>query len=168
DLISVYIPDIDRAAGNLTADAKIAGRLGEPRLSGTLAVADGEVDLYQTNLRLRQIALTARLTDDGVTFDGTAAAGKGQVHANGQLQWRDALPYGQLHLDGANLRVVDIPEAQIDASPNLDFKVAARTIDITGTVAVPYAKIVPTDLTGAVTSSSDEVIVGQQSQNPAD
>jgi translocation and assembly module TamB len=168
DLISVYLPDIDRAAGNLTADARIAGTVGKPQLSGTLSVSDGQVDLYQTNLRLREVGLTARLTDDGLVFDGTAQAGQGRVHANGQLHWRDALPYGQLHLDGADLRVVDIPEAQIDASPNLDFKVAAREIDVTGTVAVPYAKIVPTDLAGAVTSSSDEVIVGQDSQNPAD
>jgi len=167
DLISVYIPDIDRAAGKLTADARIAGTVADPRLSGTLSVSDGEVDFYQTNLRLREVGLTARLTDDGLVFDGTAQAGKGKVHANGQLQWRESLPYGQLHLDGANLRVVDIPEAQIDASPNLDFKVAARQIDITGTVAVPHAKIVPTDLTGAVISSSDEVIVGETSQNPA-
>jgi translocation and assembly module TamB len=168
DLLSIYIPDIDRAAGELTADARLAGTVGAPRLSGTLGIADGELDLYRTNLRLRQIGLTAHLTDDGLTFDGTARAGKGRVHAGGQLHWRDALPYGQLHLDGSNLRVVDIPEAQIDASPNLDFKVAAREIDVTGTVAVPYAKVVPTDYTGAVTSSSDEVIVGEQSQNPAD
>jgi translocation and assembly module TamB len=168
DLLSVYVPDIDRAAGNLTADARIAGTVGQPRLSGTLGVSDGEVDFYQTNLRLRQVALTANLTDDGLAFDGSGQAGKGQVHAKGQLQWRDALPYGRLHLEGANLRVVDIPEAQIDASPDLDFKVAAREIDISGTVVVPYAKIAPTDYTGAVTPSSDEVIVGQQSQNPAD
>ena len=168
DLVSVYVPDIDRAAGNLTAKALIAGTVGQPRLSGTLSIADGELDYYQTNLHLQRIALTAQLTDDGLMFDGTAQAGKGAVHAKGQLRWRDALPYGQLHLDGTNLRVVDIPEAQIDASPNLDFKVAARQIDITGTVAVPYAKIVPTDLTGAVTSSSDEVIVSEESQNPAD
>jgi translocation and assembly module TamB len=168
DLISVYVPDIDRAAGTLTADARIAGTVGQPQLSGTLSVSNGEVDLYQTNLRLRQIGLSAHLMDDGLSFDGTAQAGKGSVHAKGELHWRETLPYGQLHLDGTNLRVVDIPEAQIDASPNLDFKVAAREIDITGTVAVPYAKIVPTDLTGAVTSSSDEVIVGEESQNPAD
>jgi translocation and assembly module TamB len=168
DLISVYVPDIDRAAGELTADARIAGTVAEPRLSGTLSISNGEVDFYQTNLRLRQLGLTANLTDDGVAFDGTAQAGKGKVHANGRIRWRGSLPYGDLHLDGTNLRVVDIPEAQIDASPNLDFKVAAREIDITGTVAVPYAKIVPTDYTGAVTSSSDEVIVGQGAQNPAD
>ena len=168
DLLSIYVPDIDRAAGHLIADAHIAGTVGNPRLSGTLGVADGEVDLYRTNLRLRQVGLTARLTDDGLMFDGTAEAGKGRVHAAGQLHWRDALPYGQLQLDGSNLRVVDIPEAQIDASPNLQFKVAAREIDVTGKVDVPYARIAPTDLTGAVTSSSDEVIVGQESQNPAD
>jgi translocation and assembly module TamB len=167
DLLSVYLPQIDRAGGNLTADARIAGTVAEPRLSGTVSVSDGQVDLYQTNLRLRQIGLTAHLTDDGLVFAGTAQAGKGTVRANGQLHWRESLPYGQLHLDGVNLRVVDIPEAQIDASPSLDFKVAGREIDITGTVAVPYTKIVQTDLTGAVTSSSDEVIVGQASQNPA-
>jgi len=168
DLVSVYVPDIDRAAGNLSANARIAGTLAEPQLSGSIGVSDGEVDFYQTNLHLRQIALAAQLTDDGLTFDGTAQAGKGSVRAKGQLRWRDTLPYGQLHLDGTNLRVVDIPEAQIDASPSLDFKVAAHEVDITGTVAVPYAKIVPADYTGAVTSSPDEVIVGQESQNPAD
>src|SRR6185437_10508848 len=139
-----------------------------PQLSGTLGVSDGELDVYRTNLKLRHVGLTARLTDDGLMFDGVAQAGLGQVHANGQLHWRNALPFGQLHLDGSNLRVVDIPEARIDASPDLDFKVAAREIDITGTVGVPHARIVPTDYTGAVTSSSDEVIVGQESQNPAD
>jgi translocation and assembly module TamB len=168
DLISLYVPDIDRAAGNLTADAHISGTVSAPQLSGSLGVSAGQVDLYQTNLQLRQIGLTARLTDDGLSFDGSAQAGKGSVHARGELHWRESLPYGRLHLDGTDLRVVDIPEAQIDASPNLDFKVAAHEIDITGTVAVPYARIVPTDLTGAVSSSSDEVIVGEESQNPAD
>ena len=168
DLVSVYLPEIDRAAGDLTASARIAGTVGDPRLSGTLGISGGQVDFYQTNLRLRQIGLTAQLTDDGVMFDGTAQAGNGSVHAKGQMRWRGTLPYGELHLEGSNLRVVDIPEAQIDASPNLDFKVAAREIDITGTVAVPHARIVPTDLTGAVTPSADEVIVGQESQNPAD
>ncbi len=168
DLVSVYVPDIDRAAGNLTANVRIAGTLAAPQLSGGIRVSDGEVDFYQTNLHLRQIDLAAQLTDDGLMFDGAAQAGKGSVHAKGQLHWRDTLPYGQLHLDGTNLRVVDIPEAQIDASPSLDFKVAAREVDITGTVAVPYAKIAPTNLTGAVASSPDEVIVGRESENPAD
>ena len=76
------------------------------------------------------------------------------------------LPYGKFHLEGENLRVVDVPEAQIDASPNLDFKIDGRRIAVTGAVKVPYAKIEPTDLRNAVRSSSDEVLVGAEAQDP--
>jgi translocation and assembly module TamB len=62
---------------------------------------------------------------------------------------------------------VDVPEAQIDASPDLVFNVDGRKIDVTGSVNVPDAKIVPKDLTGAVLSSSDEVIVGSETEDPA-
>ena len=43
----------------------------------------------------------------------------------------------------ANLRVADVPEAQIDASPDLDFSIDGRKIEVTGKVVVPYAKIQP-------------------------
>ena len=62
--------------------------------------------------------------------------------------------------------MADIPEAQIDASPKLDFNIKGRQITVAGSVAVPYAKIVPADLTGAVRASADEVLVGKQPENP--
>jgi translocation and assembly module TamB len=89
------------------------------------------------------------------------------VRANGRLQWRDAEPFGSFQLQGANLRVVDVPEAQIDASPDLNFRIDGHHIDVSGAVRVPFAKIVPADLTNAVRSSSDEVIVGQEVVDPA-
>jgi translocation and assembly module TamB len=162
DLITLYVPDIDRAAGGLDADIRVSGTLGAPSLAGRVRVSDGEIDLYQVNLSLRQIALQARLSDDGIDFDGSAHAGSGAVAANGHLEWRKLLPYGKFHLEGSNLRVVDVPEAQIDASPDLDFTVTGRKIEVTGTVSVPYAKIQPKDITQAVRASPDEVIVGSE------
>ena len=47
------------------------------------------------------------------------------MSTDGQLEWRDAQPYGKFKLKGENLRVVDVPEAQIDASPDLDFRSTA-------------------------------------------
>jgi translocation and assembly module TamB len=70
-------------------------------------------------------------------------------------------------LKGTNLRVVDVPEAQIDASPDLEFSVDGRKIEVTGSVNVPNAKIEPKDLNGAVRASSDEVIVGSETEDPA-
>ncbi|MBS0421602.1 MAG: translocation/assembly module TamB domain-containing protein [Proteobacteria bacterium] len=165
-LVTLYVPDIDRAAGHLDGDMKIAGTLGTPLVDGTLKISEGEIDYYQVNMGLRQLAFDARLTDNGVDFKGSARIGSGIAHATGRLEWRNSLPYGTVNVDGSNLRVTDVPEAQIDASPNLQFNISGRKIDVTGSVKVPYAKIVPADLTGAVRSSSDEVVVGQEQTDP--
>jgi translocation and assembly module TamB len=161
-LVTIYVPDIDRAEGHVSADVRLTGTAGSPSVSGAVKVSDGEIDVYQINLSLRELAMQAQLSDSGVDFKGSAHAGKGEVSANGHLEWRHLLPYGKFHLEGTNLRVADLPEAQIDASPALDFDVSGHKIEVTGKVAVPYAKIQPKDITGAVRVSSDEVIVGSE------
>jgi translocation and assembly module TamB len=165
-LVSLYAPDIDRASGGLDADVRLAGTLGAPTFAGVVKVSNGEVDVYQVNLTLRQIALEARLSDTGIDFSGGAHAGAGEVSASGHLEWRKLLPYGKFHLQGSNLRVADVPEAQIDASPDLDFAVTGHRIEVTGKVVVPYAKIQPKNITNAVRASSDEIIVGSEAEDP--
>jgi translocation and assembly module TamB len=167
-LVSLYVPDIDRAVGHLAVDLQVAGTLGAPRLTGVVKLTDGEIDVYQVNLGLKRINLQASLSESGIDFSGSAAAGAGQVAANGHLEWRELQPYGKFHLKGSNLRVADVPEAQIDASPDLDFNVNGHKIEVTGTVTIPYAKIQPKDITNAVRVSPDEVIVGSESDNPAE
>src|SRR6202034_628781 len=102
----------------------------------------------------------------GIDFSGSARAGSGSVKAGGHLEWRELLPYGKFHLQGTNLRVADVPEAQIDASPDLEFAVEGRRIEVTGKVTVPYAKIQPKDFAGAARASPDEVIVGSEEEGP--
>jgi translocation and assembly module TamB len=167
NLISLYMPDIDRAAGELSADVRIGGTFGTPLLDGSVKITEGEVDFYQVNLGLRELGMEATLTANGLNFNGTARVGSGTTTAGGHLEWRDSLPHGKFTLKGTNLRVVDVPEAQIDASPDLEFNVDGRKIEVTGTVKVPDAKIEPKDLNGAVRASSDEVIVGSQEDDPA-
>src|SRR5262249_26686275 len=125
------------------------------------------IDYYQVNLGLRQLAFDAKLTDNGVDFQGSTRIGSGTAHAKGRLEWHNSLPYGKVNVQGTNLRVTDVPEALIEASPDLDFNINGRKIEVAGTVKVPNAKIVPADLTGAVRSSSDEVIVGQEPKDPS-
>lgn len=166
-LVSLYVPDIDRASGHFSADAQLAGTLAAPRLAGLLRVSDGAIEVYQVNLSMKQLELEARLSDAGLDFKGGAHVGAGTASADGHLEWHELKSYGRFHLQGSNLRVVDIPEAQIDASPSLDFEVKGRRIEVTGKVEVPYARIVPKDITNAVRASDDEVIVGSEQEDPA-
>lgn len=167
DLISLYVPDIDRASGHFNADAQVAGTIGAPELTGLITVSDGALDVYQVNLAMRSIALQARLGAAGIDFKGSATVGPGSVTADGHIEWRNLQPYGNFHLAGTNLRVADIPEAQIDASPDLDFAITGRRIEVTGKVLVPYAKIAPKNFTNAVRASDDEVIVGAEPDDPS-
>jgi translocation and assembly module TamB len=160
------VPDIDRAAGHFVADMQVAGTLGTPRLSGAVKLTNGEMDLYQVNLSLRQVTMEARLSDSGLDFSGGAHAGAGTVSASGRVEWRNLLPYGKFQLQGTNLRVADVPEAQIDASPDLNFDIQGHRIEVTGKVAVPYAKIQPMDITNSVRASPDEVLVGSEVDDP--
>ena len=165
DLVSLYVPDIDRASGHLSANIELSGTVGAPTLGGVLKVSDGQIDVYQINLSLRQIELQARLAETGIDFNGAARATSGDVSAAGHLEWRNLLPYGKFHLQGKDLRVADLPEAQINASPDLNFEVSGHSIEVTGKVTVPYAKIQPRDITTAVRVSPDEVIVGAEPED---
>jgi translocation and assembly module TamB len=165
--VTFYFPEIDKASGKLDANLNITGTLGTPLLEGSIKLSNTELDFFQVNLSLRQTELEAKLHENALDFTGSAHIGQGVLSAHGGLAWRDSLPYGQFHLEGTDLRVADVPEAQIDASPTLDFTIKGRQIAVAGNVKVPYAKIVPADLTGAVRASSDEVIVGKEPDDPA-
>src|SRR5213078_2469638 len=98
-LLSLYVPDIDRASGHFNADVQLAGTAGSPRLAGAVRVSEGSIDVYQMNLALRQVQLDARLSDSGLDFDGGARAGAGSITAHGRFEWRELLPYGKFHLE---------------------------------------------------------------------
>jgi len=167
--IDSYVAQVDRVSGRLKADLTLGGVMAAPTLNGELKVSDGQVDAYQINLALRELNLDARLHDSTLELDGSASAGaEGHARVNGTLAWREALPYGQLHLSGDNLRVVNIPEARVQVSPDVNMKFSGRRIDITGVVALPYARLArPDQLTNAVRASGDEIIVSTQQDTPA-
>ncbi len=166
--IDSYVAVVDRVSGQLDANLKLAGTLGAPVFNGELKVSHGEVDAYQINMALRELNLDARLNGTQLQVHGDTKAGAdGHGQINGVIDWRNALPYGQLHLTGENLRVVNIPEARVQASPDVYMKLNGHRIDVTGTVTLPYARLLrPDTLANATRASSDEIIV-TSSQGPA-
>jgi translocation and assembly module TamB len=162
--VTLYVPDIDRASGHFDADVSFDGTLGRPRASGVIKLSSGEIDLYQLNLSLRALDMEARIVSNNLQFSSTAKAGAGTLSSSGEIEWRDNLPYGDIRLKGENLRLVDVPEARIDASPDLDFRIAGHEMLVKGEVKLPLARIHPADLTNAVLPSADEVLVGPTEQ----
>ncbi|HMA12305.1 MAG TPA: translocation/assembly module TamB domain-containing protein, partial [Steroidobacteraceae bacterium] len=166
-LLDIYVGGIDRASGRLATKVNIGGTVGAPSIDGTLQLREAQIDVYQVNLSLRQLSLDARFDAEALQLSGQTQVGEGHASFNGRLAWREREPYGTLHLEGENLRVVDVPEARIEASPNLDFKLEGRRIEANGEVRVPRGRLEPADLTNAVLASGDEVLVGAPRVEPS-
>lgn len=165
-LLYLYVPEIDRSSGDLLADLIIGGTLGAPSVSGVLRLTGGELDFYQLNLSLRDMTAEARLLDNGFTLNSKARSGSGRIEADARLQWRDRKPFGDIRIRGDNLLLVDLPEARLTASPDLQFTVDGRSLQASGTVRIPEARLTPTDLTGAITVSDDERLIDAEPVDP--
>jgi translocation and assembly module TamB len=166
-LLDIYVGGIDKATGHLTTRVDISGTLGRPEIAGMLQLKDASIDIYQVNLALRELQFEAHFDNTALDLSGQSKLGNGVAQFNGKLAWREGEPFGDLHVEGERLLVVNVPEARIEASPNLDFKLAGRRIDATGEVRIPKAMLEPADLTNAVLASSDEVLVGAPIDDPA-
>ena len=159
--VEAYVSQIDRASGRLSAQLALSGSAAAPQLNGELAVTGAQLDAYQIALSLRELNFHARLADDTLHIEGAANCGpNGHAQVSGSVRWQQGLPFGELLLQGTDLRVINIPEARVDASPDVALHLQGQRIDIQGQVALPYARIEPANLANAVLPSSDEIIVG--------
>jgi translocation and assembly module TamB len=168
-LLPLLVPEIDRAAGALRADLQLSGSPASPAAGGTLVLSDAELDLYATNLRLRELGARVEFSDSGLTIESSGKAGDGSFRTGGKLGWQDRILRGTLTLTGDRLLVTDVPEARIEASPDLSFAIDGRQVAVTGSVTIPTARIEPRQIVGAVGSSADERIVsGEAEETPKD
>jgi len=166
-LVPLFVPDIDRAAGRLEAALQLGGTPGAPEIGGRVTLADGSIDFYRTNLRLREVAARVSISANALDIDARARAGKGQAAVTGHLAWTAGALGGSVHLTGDSLPIVDLPEARIFASPDLRLAIDGQRIDVDGTVVVPFARVEPVEIKGAVLTSSDERLVGGQAEAAA-
>ena len=166
NLLPLIYPDIDRAAGELTAQISATGTAKTPLLQGQVDLKNGELDLYRFNLNLRDLGITARIVDNRLAFDGHGRIGDGKLSMNGDMQWRDLTPVARLHMQGQDLLVADLPEYRVVASPTLDFNIDGKNVDVRGEVTIPKARLEPRDLRGAVQTSRDARLIGETPAPP--
>jgi translocation and assembly module TamB len=167
-LLPLLVPEIDQADGTIRADLSLGGTPGAVVAGGTIVLEQGELDLYRTNLRLRQLQARITMRDRGLTLEGSGDAGEGSFQTGGTLEWRDGTLRGELTLKGDRLLVADVPEARVEASPDLAFSIRGKDIAVKGSVTIPTARIEPRQLVGAALPSADARLVGPDVEEDTD
>lgn len=157
-----------RARGRLTLDARAAGTLAAPRLSGQVALAGGELQDYAQGVRLNDIAGTAQLQGEDVVIPRlTARAGPGTIALSGRVgALRPALPVDiQVRMQDARPLASDLLTAELDGGVAVRGSVG-EGLAVSGTIDVLRAEIrVPERLPPSV-QALDVIRPGQKAPAP--
>jgi autotransporter translocation and assembly factor TamB len=149
--------------GRLAADFRIAGQTDAPEIRGDMTLSEGGAAVLPLGIAVRDIRLRATADMDNerpVRIEGSARSGQGTINLDG---FADLSGNGQFRLQGNRFEAARLPEAQVTVSPDLSLLMTAEARKISGTLAIPKARIELKELPeNAVPVSKDEVILGEE------
>ncbi|MDD2893291.1 MAG: translocation/assembly module TamB domain-containing protein [Halothiobacillaceae bacterium] len=169
-LVAAFLPMLKEPGGRLAGRLLLAGTLDEPQVSGGVQLVDGHMVLPDLGVRVTEGRVLLRAyASNYLTVEGSALLGAGKATLDGRIdlvgfpKWQ-----ARLHVAGSDLSVMRLPEASVQASPDLILNLAPGMYQVSGRVDVPQALF---DLggfgAGAVRRSSDVRVLGETSVEPA-
>ncbi len=169
-LLAGFLPMLKEPQGRLAGRLLIAGTLDEPKISGGVQVVDGRVVLPDLGVRVTEGQVLLRADASNVlTLEGSALLGSGKANLSGRIDLADFPKWqAKLHIGGQNLTVMRLPNASVQASPDLTLNLSPGTSQVSGRVDVPQALFdVGGFGAGALRRSSDVRILGEVPSEPA-
>ena len=165
DMVPALFPQVSSATGRLDLDVILSGTPEVPQFSGSAAFNGGELKVPRLGLRMTDIQARLMGSGDNLTLTGNARSGDGKLTLSAAAMETGSAWKLTGSLKGDRFRSIDIPEAQVDVSPDISFGVDGRDVNVDGSVSVPYARLAPRDLTGTAQASPDQVLVGEGVDN---
>jgi len=163
-LLSYALPGlIEDTHGKVELHAGLAGTPEVPILTGTVSLSEASGTLPSLGLRLDRIALNGSFGRDNLVIDTLEiAANGGHLDGSGSFRFEGwTLAEHAWRLKGENMPLVNLPELELLASPDLTGKGVGRKIDLTGRLNVPRLQLRSVTVPGQmpVSVSSDVVMV---------
>jgi translocation and assembly module TamB len=130
-------------SGLATVDAAVTGSLSAPNVTGSVSLSDGQIVDPQSNLRLTDLALAARLDGQSAVIERASAQvrGGGTVSLGGRVGLDADLPADlRITLDGVRYADGTLLVTTVDGDLTVTGPLAAGPL-LAGTVAVRQAEI---------------------------
>jgi translocation and assembly module TamB len=163
DPIRTVLPDLGVEGGELDAQLNLAGDLAQPAIGAVVRISNAAVAVPQTGTRLENIDVKLESKDEStVELAANARAGDGSLTVTGTSQFFDPQNWNlKLGIGGADVEAVNLPEAKVIATPELELKMQPGRIDLGGVVRINEATISPELAAGARVTLSPDVIIVQ-------
>ena len=161
NLISAFLPDIQKIDGNVDVALNLDGTLGDPSVKGHALIKSSEILIPRAGLKLRD--LNMELKGNGgekLLISGGVHSGEGELNLLGDvlLNADQGWP-AKISLKGQAFQLANLPEAQVEITPDLTLESNKDLIKIRGRLGVPVALIEVNDLPESSRGLSSDVII---------
>lgn len=166
DFLNGLLPDVDKLAGQLDYNLTAQGTWGQPQLQGQIKLINGQVTIVPLGLHLTNIGLNVQAHQQQFDLSGSLRSQDKTLQLNGHGDFKHLNnPRLVLSAQGQHLLVMNTPEYQIKASPDLILVLQPHKVSITGKVDVPKARIKPLDLSTVKTLPDTVTIKDKKKQD---
>lgn len=167
DFLDGLIAHTRSIKGQLNYNMHIGGRLKQPQLKGQVNLQNGQVYIRPLGIKLDQMQLKLKSDQDHMQLTGQVNSHDKTLHIQGHGNWRHSdKPRLIINLQGQNIQVMNTPEYQIHASPQLIIMIQPPKISVSGQVKIPKARIEPIDLSSVETLPDSVHIKGHEKSQP--
>jgi translocation and assembly module TamB len=163
--LQLVVPYLDVIKGELEADIRISGSLQKPAFTGHATLVRGHIEDQSIGLVISDIQLAGAVYQyDHTELNGSFRVGEGRGQIKADLRFENFLqPQFSMQLKGEKLLLVDVPDLNLLANPDLDIRWTPGKMQLNGRVVVPKAQLSPRYLPASTaTESPDLVIVSGQ------
>jgi translocation and assembly module TamB len=157
----LLIPGVEGGSGPVAADLSFSGSLAAPELTGHASIVRGRVSYFASGLLLEDITLAGSVYRYGrAQLNGRFRAGEGQGRIDALVDFSDLLaPDIRLELRGQDLTLVNVPDLQLKANPEVQLGWREGWLSVDGRVVVPSARISPRFLPTSTAAESPDLVV---------
>ena len=154
---------VDSAAGRLRLDAALSGTVSEPLASGDLELTDAAARLPLLGVLYRDIDLTARAENsESFAVTGSLASGPGTLRISGDYPLvRTVERPGTIRIQGEDFEAIHSADAHALVSPDLTVVLTGDSIDVSGEVELPLARLELAEFPEFAVAPSEDVVFVQ-------
>ena len=159
--LEVFVPDIVDPSGVIDGKILLSGTRGNPGIGGNAQLSNLRAEVPAYGLVLTQGNLSLRAQADGnARLAGSVRSGEGILNIDGTLGWRSQDTPVVLNIRGNNVLLSDTRDLRAVVDPDVTLRLQpGQPMRVTGTVAVPSARMDLERLDDGVTRSADVVVL---------
>ncbi len=156
--IEEFVPQFDATAGTARIDFDWRGG-GAPAIYRTHGRVDGVAGEFPA-LGIAVVNGQLDLAQDGdrIAIAGGVDSGGGTLHLKGNYEPGAERPL-QLELGGLDVEVLNLPEARLRVTPDLNLSYDGKRLRVGGKIVIPSARVDVSRLEGRARRSDDVVVI---------